>query len=108
MPRTPISQTEKKLLNNLGFILREIRIEVGYNSVDLFAASNGLSNSLYSRWESGENMNILSIMRLCSILKISLAELMDLWTTFNHVNSRHLYKEKKQQLINRILISKSE
>ncbi len=101
MPRNPTTQLEKELLKNLGFILREIRVDHGYTSIDGFAKENGFSVSICTRWESGKNMNILSTMRLCNTFLISLAELMDLWDTFNNRKTRHLYQSKKKELVER-------
>ena len=101
LPRIPANRNEKELLSNFGFILREIRIGIGYQSIDSFTKANGLSFSVYSRWESGENMNVLSIMRLCTIYKASPSDLMDLWYTYNDQKQKLLYKKKMKTLVER-------
>jgi transcriptional regulator with XRE-family HTH domain len=58
-------------LVNLGVIFRKLRLEKGYKSAEQFSFDFELNRTAYWRWENGENMTMISFLRLCSIHNIS-------------------------------------
>jgi hypothetical protein len=64
-------------LINLGIIFRKLRIEKGYKSAEHFSFDNELNRTAYWRWENGENMTMLSFLKLCSIHNLSPKDLFE-------------------------------
>lgn len=71
-------------LFDLAFVIRQIRIEMGYSSAERFANEHGLNRSVYQRWESGEDIKLSNLLRLCSIFNLSPMELFIMWENCNN------------------------
>ncbi len=68
-------KSKDKRLYDLAVIIRNQRIELGYSSAEKFSNANGINRSVYQRWESGEDLNLSSLLRLCDIIGISASDL---------------------------------
>lgn len=68
-----------KRLMDMACIIRNRRIELGYNSGEKFANQNKLNRSVYQRWENGEDLNVTSLIKLLDILKMSGKTLFEKW-----------------------------
>jgi transcriptional regulator with XRE-family HTH domain len=74
-----ISPEEQKKLAELGNRLRIIRKALGYKSYEEFANKKGFNRGLYWRYEKGENMKILNLVKVAKALETSLDELLRDW-----------------------------
>jgi transcriptional regulator with XRE-family HTH domain len=70
-------------LFDLAFVIRQIRIEMGYSSAERFANEHGLNRSVYQRWESGEDIKLSNLLRLCTIFNLTPIELFIMWEDCN-------------------------
>ncbi len=70
--------------------LRELRIEKGFKNYEHIAFELGMSRSAYWRLESGENFEIKTLIKICSILGITLEEF------FQGINVPVADKKKKK------------
>jgi transcriptional regulator with XRE-family HTH domain len=77
------NKIKDKRLYDLALVLRRLRQDLGYSSAEKFSNANGLNRSVYQRWESGEDLNITSLIRLCEILEISASDLFRMWEKCN-------------------------
>ncbi len=66
-------------LMDMACIIRNRRIELGYNSGEKFANKHKLNRSVYQRWENGEDLNVTSLIKLLEILKMSGKTLFEKW-----------------------------
>lgn len=61
-------------LANLGKRIRALRKAKGYRNYEQFAFQHDINRSSYSRFESGEDMRISSLLKVLEALDISLQE----------------------------------
>lgn len=54
--------------------LKELRKEKGFNNYEHFAYELGMSRSAYWRIESGANFEFKTLLKICTILDVSLEE----------------------------------
>ncbi|PIE48937.1 MAG: hypothetical protein CSA39_05185 [Flavobacteriales bacterium] len=54
--------------------LKELRIEKGYSSYEVFAWENDIPRIQYWRMEKGTNFTIKTLLRILDVHKISLSE----------------------------------
>ena len=66
--------TDKLLLNYISENLKRIRIEKGYSNYEYFAYEIGISRSQYGRYETGENMKVLTLLKILNFHNISFTE----------------------------------
>lgn len=64
----------EKQLKQLGKRIRDIRKAKGYSNYEQFAFQHDLNRSSYSRFESGEDMRISSLLKVLEAFDMSLAE----------------------------------
>ena len=69
---------KNEILFNLGSTLRQLRMNKGYKSAEIFSYENDLNRTAYWRWENGENITIKNLFKLCNIHGISPKELFEL------------------------------
>ncbi len=81
-------------LYDLAVIIRRTRVEMGYSSAEKFSNEKGINRSVYQRWESGEDLNITSFLRLCEMFSLSASELIQSWE-----NRNDFMPKSKQQLV---------
>ncbi|WNJ17161.1 helix-turn-helix transcriptional regulator [Pontibacter sp. G13] len=65
---------EKEFLENLGRRIKELRRSKGYSNYEHFAFENNISRTQYGKYETGENMKILNLLRVLKGLDISISE----------------------------------
>ena len=69
-----------KLVNSLDWqceiavLIRELRIKRGFSSAEKFAFSHDLCRTMYQKWESGSNMELRTLLKLCEIHQINLCD----------------------------------
>jgi transcriptional regulator with XRE-family HTH domain len=71
--------------------LKELRKEKGYNNYEHIAFELSMSRSAYWRLESGENFSLKTLVRICKLLEITLADF------FAGVNVPKLASKKKKK-----------
>ena len=65
---------EEKRLFAIGKKIRQLRIEMGYRSAEIFAYEHNLNRVSYWRIEKGCNITMISLLKILDIHKISLSE----------------------------------
>ncbi|MEO5643825.1 MAG: helix-turn-helix transcriptional regulator [Bacteroidia bacterium] len=70
----PIKKNIEPELKELGKRIKQLRIERGYSSAEIFAYDNGLSRTSYTKCESGANMTYISLRRLLDIFDVSVQD----------------------------------
>ncbi len=65
---------EEKRLLAIGKQIRQLRIEMGYSSAEIFAYEHNLNRVSYWRIEKGCNITMISLLKILDIHKISLSE----------------------------------
>lgn len=95
-------KSKDKRLYDFAVIIRNQRLEMGYSSAEKFSNTHGINRSVYQRWESGEDLNLSSLLRLCDIMGISVSDLFIVWEKCNEKmpkTRKHLkLLELKEQL----------
>lgn len=71
--------------------LKELRKAKGYNNYEHIAFDLGMSRSAYWRLESGENFNLKTLIKICKLLEITLADF------FEGVNVPKVAAKKKKK-----------
>jgi transcriptional regulator with XRE-family HTH domain len=61
-------------LGTIAIRLKELRKSKGYNNYEHIAYDLGMSRSAYWRLETGVNFEIKTLIKICRLLDISLAE----------------------------------
>lgn len=61
-------------LSKIALRIKELRINAGYSSYEVFAHENDLDRKQYWRAENGVNLTLKSIIRIVNIHKISLED----------------------------------
>jgi transcriptional regulator with XRE-family HTH domain len=69
-----LSKEEEALLKKLGARIRDLRIQKGFTNYEHFAYENNISRTQYGKYEVGENMKILTLVRILKSLDMSLTE----------------------------------
>ena len=64
---------EEKRLFAIGKKIRQLRIEMGYSSAEIFAYEHNLNRVSYWRIEKGCNITMISLLKILDIHKISLS-----------------------------------
>ncbi len=64
----------EQVLSKIALRIKELRINAGYSSYEVFAHENDLDRKQYWRAENGVNLTLKSIIRIVNIHKISLEE----------------------------------
>jgi transcriptional regulator with XRE-family HTH domain len=65
---------EEKVRSIFGKRLKELRKKKGYKGQMGFAFEKGLNVRRYSAWETGADIKLSNIVRLCNALEISVEE----------------------------------
>ncbi len=58
----------------IGKQIKQLRIEKGYSSAEIFAYENNLNRISYWRMEKGTNITITSLLKILDIHKITLSD----------------------------------
>mgnify|MGYP000022396378 FL=1 len=72
-------------LYDLAYLIRNRRLELGYTSAEKFSNEKGINRSVYQRWESGEDLNLTSFLKLCDMHHISASALFIKWEQANRL-----------------------
>ncbi|MEY2800040.1 MAG: hypothetical protein RI934_1028 [Bacteroidota bacterium] len=78
-------KTKDTRLYDLAYLIRMRRIELGYSSAEKFSNEKGINRSVYQRWESGEDLNLTSFLKLCDMHHISASALLLKWEQTNRL-----------------------
>jgi len=70
----PLEISDEQVLKRIGLRLKKIRKEKGYANYEHLAYELGMSRSAYWRIESGSNFEIKTLLRICRLLQLSLAD----------------------------------
>jgi transcriptional regulator with XRE-family HTH domain len=73
-PTKKNSEFSEEMLQKLAARFRHIRKMRGYDNYEKFANAFNINRSQYGRYEKGENLQFLSIVKVCRALKITLGE----------------------------------
>lgn len=65
---------EEELLAQLGRRIKQLRIARGYTNYEHFAYELGMSRSQYGKYETGHNLNYLTLQRIVKGLGMTLEE----------------------------------
>lgn len=68
------SEEEQKLLAQLGQRIKELRQKQGFTNYEHFAYEHGISRTQYGKYETGENIKFLTLVKILNGLDISLAD----------------------------------
>lgn len=69
-----ITPFQEEQLKKIGEKLKTLRISKGHTSYEYFAFENNINRAQYGRYERGQNMNILTLIRILEIHEITLEE----------------------------------
>ncbi len=61
-------------LERIGLRIKQLRIDKGYSSAEIFAYEHGLNRVSYWRMEKGCNITLTSLLRILDIHQITLQE----------------------------------
>lgn len=64
------------LLVAFGERLKELRLNAGYSSQEIFAYDHGFSRIQYNKWERGADIKLSSVERLAIAFGMSVSDLM--------------------------------
>lgn len=65
---------EDKRLIAIGKLIKQLRIEMGYSSAEIFAYEKNINRISYWRIEKGSNITLNSLLKILDIHQISLSE----------------------------------
>ena len=65
---------EDKRLIAIGKLIKQLRIEMGYSSAEIFAYEKNINRISYWRMEKGSNITLNSLLKIMDIHQISLSE----------------------------------
>ncbi len=65
---------EDKRLIAIGKQIKQLRIEMGYSSAEIFAYEKNINRISYWRMEKGSNITLNSLLKIIDIHQISLSE----------------------------------
>ena len=69
-----LSDEEKKLIIKLGNRIKKLRLEKGFTNYEHFAYEYGISRTQYGKYEIGENLKFLTLVKIIKGLGISLPD----------------------------------
>jgi transcriptional regulator with XRE-family HTH domain len=67
-------KTEKEILDQLASRLKSLRIKKGFSNYEHFANVSGISRTQYGKYEVGENLKILTLVKILKTMDITLKE----------------------------------
>jgi transcriptional regulator with XRE-family HTH domain len=91
MPKAPVKTEITKEFKLIAKRLKTLRKEKGYSNYEHIAFELDMSRSAYWRIESGENFEMKTLIRICKLLNISLADFFD---GINEPKSKKAVKKK--------------
>ncbi len=68
------TEDEIALLKNLGKRIKSLRVSKGYTNYEHFANESGLSRTQYGKYEVGDNLKFLTLLKVLKALEIPLSE----------------------------------
>lgn len=71
---TKVKEKENAELKAIAERLKQLRKEKGYNNYEHIAFELGMSRSAYWRLETGANFELKTLIKICTLLGISLEE----------------------------------
>ncbi|QTE36370.1 helix-turn-helix transcriptional regulator [Mucilaginibacter gossypii] len=77
MPKTQnekFSAEEIQLLEQLGKRIKTLRIQKGFSNYEHFAYESGISRTQYGKYETGDNLKFLTLMKVLKTLDIPASE----------------------------------
>jgi transcriptional regulator with XRE-family HTH domain len=77
MPKTQnekFSPEELQLLDTLAKRIKALRIEKGFSNYEHFAYESGISRTQYGKYETGDNLKFLTLMKILKTLDIPVSE----------------------------------
>ncbi len=80
--------TPEAFLPKLGLRIKQLRLDKGYTSMEKFARDADIPRAQYSRYETGANMTITSILKIAQFHNISLSELFEFGEDANGKKSK--------------------
>ena len=73
-----MKQTENKIedkrLIAIGKQIKQLRIDMGYSSAEIFAYEKNINRISYWRMEKGSNITLVSLLKILDIHQITLSE----------------------------------
>lgn len=69
-----LTDEEKALLEKLGKRIKQLRQEKGYTNYEHFAYEHGISRTQYGKYETGENLKFLTLVKILKGLDVSLQD----------------------------------
>jgi transcriptional regulator with XRE-family HTH domain len=70
---TSDSKLEKEFLK-VGERIKQLRIEKGYTSYEIFAFESGINRTQFGRYERGEDLRYSSLLKVCDALGVTIKE----------------------------------
>lgn len=77
MPKNEKEQPKEEdliLLAKLGKRIKDLRIKNGYTNYEHFAYESGISRTQYGKYEIGDNLKFLTLIKILKTMNVSLAE----------------------------------
>jgi transcriptional regulator with XRE-family HTH domain len=66
-----LNKEDEKLIQKIGVIIRQLRINAGYSSQETFAYDADIPRAQYGRYEKGANITITSLKKILRFHKLS-------------------------------------
>lgn len=68
------TKEEVETLRRLAFRIKELRIQKGFTNYEHFAYESGISRTQYGKYEIGENLKFLTLLKILKSLDVSVAD----------------------------------
>ncbi|SDF93577.1 Helix-turn-helix [Pedobacter terrae] len=68
------AKIDQKLLGKIAARLKKLRIDKGFTNYEHFANESGISRTQYGKYETGENLKLLTLAKILRHLDISLKD----------------------------------
>jgi transcriptional regulator with XRE-family HTH domain len=65
---------QQRIIKRIGARLKELRLEKGHSSYEVFAFENEIDRSQYGKYERGADMRISSLVKVLRALDISIED----------------------------------
>ena len=65
---------QQQIIKRIGARLKELRLEKGHSSYEVFAFENEIDRSQYGKYERGADMRISSLVKVLSALDVTIEE----------------------------------
>lgn len=65
---------QQRVIERIGARLKELRLEKGHSSYEVFAFENDIDRSQYGKYERGADMRITSLVKVLRALDVSIEE----------------------------------